>query len=60
MVTTGFANGKWEKHRVWYELLHNNRGLIIWDQKHEYVGDDGKPGRGARKPARITTSCGTE
>jgi hypothetical protein len=43
MVTTGFANGKWEEHRVWYELLHNNRGLIIWDQKHEYVRPDGEP-----------------
>ena len=33
VVTTGFANGPWEKHRVWYELLHGNRGLIIWDDK---------------------------
>jgi hypothetical protein len=49
MVTTGFANGKWEQHRVWYELLHNNRGLIIWDQKHEYVGDDGTPGERGRE-----------
>lgn len=49
MVTTGFANGKWEKHRVWYELLHNNRGLIIWDQKHEYVGPDGQPGQRGRE-----------
>ena len=49
MVTTGFANGKWEKHRVWYELLHNNRGLIIWDQKHEYVGPDGQPGPRGRE-----------
>jgi hypothetical protein len=45
MVTTGFANGKWEKQRVWYELFHNNRGLIIWDEKQEYVGRDRKPGQ---------------
>ncbi len=45
MVTTGFEGDKWEKHRVWYELLHNNRGLIIWDEKFEYVGADGQPGK---------------
>ena len=44
MLTTAFAKGDWEKHRVWRELLHGNRGLIIWDDKHEYVGKDGKPG----------------
>ncbi|HLK19868.1 MAG TPA: beta-galactosidase, partial [Bryobacteraceae bacterium] len=25
VVTTSFARGPWEKHRVWYELLHGNR-----------------------------------
>lgn len=44
MLTTAFAHGNWEKHRVWRELLHGNRGLIIWDDKQEYVGKDGKPG----------------
>jgi hypothetical protein len=44
MVTTAFAHGNREKHRVWRELLHGNRGLIIWDDKQEYVGKDGKPG----------------
>jgi hypothetical protein len=48
VVTTAFARGPWEKHRVWYELLHGNRGLIIWDDKHEFVDRDGAPGpRGA-------------
>lgn len=44
VVTTAFARGPWEKHRVWYELLHGNRGLIIWDAKHEFVNGDGTPG----------------
>ena len=44
VVTTAFARGPWEKHRVWYELLHGNRGLIIWDDKHEFVNIDGSPG----------------
>jgi len=44
VVTTAFAHGPWEKHRVWYELLHGNRGLIIWDDKNEFVNRDGTPG----------------
>jgi hypothetical protein len=44
VVTTAFARGPWEKHRVWYELLHGNRGLIIWDDKNEFVGRDGTSG----------------
>jgi Beta-galactosidase len=44
VVTTSFARGSWEKHRVWYELLHGNRGLIIWDDKFEFVNHDGTPG----------------
>ena len=48
MVSTGFANGPWEQQRVWRELFHGHRGLIIWDEKREYAGADGKPGvRGA-------------
>jgi len=37
VVTTAFARGPAEKHRVWYELLHGNRGLLIWDDKNEMV-----------------------
>ncbi len=44
MLSTGFENGNWEKHRVWYELLHGHRGLIIWDEKNEYVDKNGSPG----------------
>ena len=43
VVTTSFAHGPWEKHRVWYELLHGNRGLIVWDDKNEFVNRDGTP-----------------
>ena len=47
IVTTSFATGPWEKHRVWYELLHGNRGLIIWDNEDPtkmFVLKDGEPG----------------
>jgi hypothetical protein len=37
VVTTAFARGPWEKHRVWYELLHGARGQLIWDEKVDIV-----------------------
>jgi len=43
-VTTAFATGPWEKHRVWYELLHGSRGHIIWDEKNDIVPADGSIG----------------
>lgn len=42
VLTTAFAHGSWEKHRVWYELLHGNRGLILWDDKSEYLNQNGE------------------
>lgn len=44
MVSTGFASGPWEQQRVWRALFHGHRGLIIWDEKREYVGAAGEPG----------------
>ncbi len=44
VVTTSFATGPWEKHRIWYELLHGNRGLIIWDDKNGFVTKEGALG----------------
>ena len=44
VVTTSFAHGPHEKQRVWYELLHGGRGLILWDDKREFVNADGTPG----------------
>ncbi|MEO8658278.1 MAG: beta-galactosidase [Bryobacteraceae bacterium] len=41
-VTTAFAHGPWERHRVWYELLHGARGHIIWDEKFEMLGARGE------------------
>ncbi len=43
-VTTAFAQGPWEKQRLWYELLHGARGNIIWDEKDDIVLPDGKLG----------------
>jgi hypothetical protein len=44
VVTTSFARGPWEKHRIWYELLHGARGNLIWDEKSDHVTSDGSVG----------------
>jgi len=51
VLTTSFAQGPWEKHRVWYELLHGNRGLIIWDDKSAFIGQDNMVGDRGREAA---------
>lgn len=51
VLTTSFATGPWEQHRVWYELLHGNRGLIIWDDKSAFIGPDNSLGPRAREVA---------
>jgi hypothetical protein len=51
VVTTSFARGPWEKHRIWYELLHGARGNLIWDEKAEHVGRDGSIGERGREVA---------
>lgn len=51
VVTTAFATGPWERHRVWYELLHGNRGLIIWDDKNGFITKDGAVGERGRESA---------
>jgi len=49
MLTTAGMQGPWEKHRVWYELLHGSRGLILWDPKSEYVAENGIMGPRGRE-----------
>jgi hypothetical protein len=51
VVTTSFAQGPWEKHRVWYEMLHGNRGLIIWDDRSAFIGRDNVVGERGREAA---------
>jgi hypothetical protein len=45
LLSTTFASGDWERHRVWYELLQGNRGLILWDENQEYIRKDGTKGK---------------
>ncbi|HEX7361826.1 MAG TPA: beta-galactosidase [Bryobacteraceae bacterium] len=51
-ITTAFATGPVEKHRVWYEFLHGAHGQIIWDPKpYDIVKSDGTLGPRGRDVA---------
>ncbi|MBI3646085.1 MAG: beta-galactosidase, partial [Acidobacteriales bacterium] len=43
MITSG-GSGPREKRRMWYEVLHGNRGIIVWDPNSEVVTKEAKPG----------------
>jgi hypothetical protein len=49
MLTTSFRRGSVEAHRVWRELLRGTRGLVLWDDSHEFVDDLGNLGDRARE-----------
>src|SRR5260370_10568672 len=51
MLTTGFGSGKREIHRLWRELLEGGRGLVLWDDKLDFIGPDGTPGVRAERMA---------
>ncbi len=51
ILTTSFDGGPAETHRVWHELLQGNRGLILWDEKSEFIGEDGSLGPRGREAA---------
>jgi hypothetical protein len=40
LLTTSFESGTAEEHRVWREMLRGTRGLILWDEKREFVRED--------------------
>jgi hypothetical protein len=54
VITTG-GKGPAEKWRMWYELLHGNRGLIVWDDKHEFVNNDATVGPRGKEAAPFYT-----
>jgi hypothetical protein len=55
MITTSFRGGPAEIHRIRRELLRRSRGLILWDEKNEFVAKDGTVGdRRPRNRARVS------
>jgi hypothetical protein len=41
MLLTSGGRGAVEEHRIWREVLRGVRGLILWDEKNEFVDVDG-------------------
>ncbi len=42
-LTTGFGADAREVWRLWYQALHGDMGVIIYDEKNRYLDGDGKP-----------------
>jgi len=42
-VTTGFGARKMESWRLWYQALHGDLGVIIYDEQNRYLTADGAP-----------------
>ena len=42
-VTTAFGFGEMEVWRLWYQMLHGDLGIIIYDEKFRYLNADGSP-----------------
>ncbi len=42
-LTTTFGYSPNEAWRLWYQLLHGDRGTIIYDEKATYLDDKGEP-----------------
>jgi hypothetical protein len=51
LLTTSFLSGPKEEHRIWRETLRGVRGLVLWDAKRAFVGEDGKLGERGRAAA---------
>jgi Beta-galactosidase len=51
MLTTSFDRGPSEAHRIWRELLRGTRGIVLWDEKNEFVDENGNVGERGREAA---------
>ncbi|HYK87519.1 MAG TPA: beta-galactosidase trimerization domain-containing protein, partial [Acidobacteriota bacterium] len=42
-LTTGFGADDHEVWRLWYQALHGDKGVIIYDEQNRYLDSSGKP-----------------
>src|SRR5262249_11679548 len=49
MLLTSPGRGSFEEYRLWREPLRGIRGLILWDEKHEFVDQNGHIGARGRE-----------
>jgi hypothetical protein len=58
LLTTSAAPGPREMHRLWRGLFRGIRGAILWDDKHEFVAEDGSPGARGLQSAGVLRELG--
>ena len=51
LLTTSFSAGPAEESRIWREVLGGVRGIVLWDEKGEFVQADGSLGPRAEQAA---------
>jgi hypothetical protein len=51
MLRTTGEGGAVEENRVWREVLRGMRGLILWDEKNEFVSEEGSIGERGHEAA---------
>ncbi len=63
-LTTGFGASDQEVWRLWYQALHGDRGVIIYDEENRYLDAAGKPTALGEKVAptyrELTGGIGTQ
>jgi len=42
-ITTSFGHSDDEVWRLWHQMLHGDRGIIIYDENNSYMNEDGTP-----------------
>ncbi len=53
LIVTSYRSGMAEQHRIWRELLRGTRGILLWDDKGEFVAPEGGFGPRARETAPL-------
>ena len=51
ILTASGERGEAAEHRIWRETLRGTRGLILWDEKNEFVSPDGRIGERGHEAA---------
>jgi hypothetical protein len=53
MLLTSGGYSPYENHRLWRETLRGFRGLILWDERHEFVDKNGQAGKWGREASPL-------
>ncbi len=58
-LVTSAQGGPAERHRLWHEWLLGGRGVVLWDEARDFMGENGQPGpRGVEMAPLLQTLGG--